>query len=273
MSEWPATAEDNAPTLAVGAVIAPCYRVLGHLRQGNELDVYDVWSEERQCRCVAKVLRLDHRDDGSARRRLLREGHLLLGLTHPHIIRAYELVPTPSPVLIVETLTGETLGHLIASRRRRLPLAELVCLGLHLCSALHYLHNRGTLHLDLKPSNVVSERGLAKLLDFNIARAPGLCRKRMGTDQYMAPEQAHGGRLSEATDVWGLGTLLYEAATGQRPLVTCGDDRPLEREPPGVRHLQRRRKHDQKCPCREHIQRIDTSTALGYPNSANVRVP
>ncbi|HEY8746191.1 MAG TPA: serine/threonine-protein kinase, partial [Chloroflexota bacterium] len=211
------------------------YRVLAHLRQGNELDVYDVWSEERQCRCVAKVLRLNRRDDSPARLRLLGEGRLLLGLAHPHIIRAYELVPRPLPVLIVETLTGETLGHLIASRRQRLPVAELVCLGLHLCSALHYLHNRGVLHLDLKPSNVVSERGLAKLLDFSIASAPGRYRRGMGTHLYMAPELAHGSPVSEATDVWGLGTVLYEAVTGQRPFPARGNDQSIERQPPGVR--------------------------------------
>jgi eukaryotic-like serine/threonine-protein kinase len=192
------------------------YEVIEHLSRSRVLDVYDVYSEARDCRCIAKTLRPDKLGDEKARRRLIDEGHLLLRLAHPHIVRAYELVEQPDPVLILETLTGETLAHLIERSARRLPAPDVAFLGMHLCSALHYLHTEGSLHLDVKPSNVIADNGAAKLIDLSIARPPGPGRRGVGTKQYMAPEQERGANLSEATDVWGVGATLYEAATGTR---------------------------------------------------------
>ena len=92
----------------------------------------------------------------ASRRRLVREGELLLELAHPHIVRAYELRRrAPHPVLVLETLGGETLEHMIQSAPRRLAIADVAHLGLQLCSAIGYLHGHGYLHLDLKPSNVI----------------------------------------------------------------------------------------------------------------------
>jgi serine/threonine protein kinase len=209
--------------LAEGQSIAPGYEVVEHLRRGRSLDVYDVWSEERDCRCVAKVLRPDRLEDPKARRALLTEGRLLTNLAHPHIVRAFELVSRPHPVLILETLTGHTLGQIIGSVRRRLALTDVAWLGIHLCSAMHYLHGYGFLHLDLKPSNIISEDGKARVLDLSIARRPGRGRKGVGTRQYMAPEQARGGTLTTAADVWGIGAVLFEATTGSRPFPSNGD--------------------------------------------------
>src|SRR5207302_133817 len=130
-----------APPLPVGTRLASHYRGLACLTRGKTADVYDVWSEDRDCRCVAKVLRPERRHDTKAQRALLREGVLLGQLSHPHIVRLYEILWKPSPALILETLTGATLSHLI-KRNRRLGLADLVPLGIHVCSAMHYLHHR-----------------------------------------------------------------------------------------------------------------------------------
>jgi serine/threonine protein kinase len=203
-------------------LIAPGYEVVEHLRRGHRLDVYDVWSDERDCRCVAKALRPDRLDDARARQALIVEGRLLLSLAHPHIVRAFDLVLEPIPVLVLETLTGNTLAEMIRGSHRRLALGELAWLGIHLCSAMHYLHGRGFLHLDLKPSNIISEDRKARVLDLSIARPPGRGRKGVGTRVYMAPEQARGDVLTSATDVWGIGAVLYEAATGRRPFSGNG---------------------------------------------------
>jgi serine/threonine protein kinase len=207
----------NHPPLGAGEALAPGYEIIEHLHQSNNFDVYDVWSVERACRCVAKAPRQDLVQSAKVKRGLVREGRLLLKLTHPHIVRAYEVVRGPHPVLVLETLTGETLSHLIDTRERRLPISDVVHLGLHLCSAIHYLHRHNVLHLDLKPSNIVSERGLAKILDLSIARPPGWGRKGAGTRQYMAPEQVRGEPVSPATDVWGIGAVLFEALTAETP--------------------------------------------------------
>ena len=122
-------------------------------------------------------------------------------------VRAYEVLKEPRPVMSQETLTGATLAYLINTNRRRLALSDVVNLGIHLCSAVQYLHRHNVLHLDLKPSNVVSERQLAKVIDLSITRSPARDRKGARTPQYMAPEQARGGYLSPATDVWGTSRL------------------------------------------------------------------
>jgi serine/threonine protein kinase len=210
---------EEPPVLEPGSALAPGYEVIEHMSRGNSLDVYDAWSGERECRCVAKLLRPDRAADTRPRRRLLREARLLQELSHPHIVRAYELVRSPQPVLILETLEGETVEHLAGRLRRRLPLGELAHLGLHMCSAMHYLHGRGYLHLDLKPSNVVAQAGLGKVIDLSLARRPGRGSAGVGTAQYMAPEQARGGAVGAATDVWGIGAVLYEAATGCQPFA------------------------------------------------------
>jgi serine/threonine protein kinase len=216
--------EAAVPLLSAGTCLTSGYTVIAHLRRGHDLDVYDVWSQERGCRCVAKVPRPDRLAHRATRQRLIREGRLLERLTHPHIVRAYETLTEPSPIVILETLTGATLKHLITSRDRRLPLTAVAYLGLHVCAALHYLHHQGIVHLDLKPSNIVSDRGLAKVLDLSIARPPGRGSRGIGTPQYMAPEQVRGGLLSAATDVWGLGLVLFEAATGRQPFAAADAD-------------------------------------------------
>lgn len=185
----------DAP-LQSGHVIAPGYEVIAHLHRSRHLDIYDVWSEEREARCAAKVARPDLLHDADIQHKLIREGSLLERFTHPHNVRAYETLTCPHPVLVLETLDGETLSYPLSRRRQRLPLLGVICLGLHLCSAIQYLHRQGYLHLDLKPSNIVADGGRAKVLDLSLARPPGHFCRGVGTDWYMAPEQACGAVLA-----------------------------------------------------------------------------
>lgn len=226
----------------IGAVLAPGYSVLGHLSRGRELDVYDVWSEARDCRCIAKLLRpdLSERERERASERLEQEGALLARLAHPHIVRAYETLP--GPLVILETLDGETLSYTIRVRRRRLPATEIAWLGLHLCSAAHYLHGQGLLHLDIKPSNVIDQLGRARLIDLSLARPPGPVPAGVGTAQYLAPEQAAGSEAGPPADVWGIGATLWAAATGRRPFAVPEPGEPYEqltRSAPPVGTLRR----------------------------------
>jgi serine/threonine protein kinase len=219
-----------------GRDLAPGYRVVQLLRRGEEVDVYDVWSAERECRCVAKVLRPDRLGDRAARRRLVGEGRLLASFAHPHLVRAYEVRIGRAPMVVLETLTGETLGHLVDRGERRLATVELGALGVQLCSALSYLHRNGVLHLDLKPSNVICQADQAKVIDLGIARPSGRGRPGVGTPAYMAPEQVRGGDLSTATDAWGLGALLYQSATRVAPFGEDGVGREPRRAAPVRTH-------------------------------------
>ncbi|MFI9252961.1 serine/threonine-protein kinase [Streptomyces sp. NPDC053069] len=208
--------------LAPGTRPAPGYEILAQLARTGWQDVYDAWSEERACRCVLKVVRPDRRNEAQLGERLLREGRWLREFSHPHLVRGYDVFTSPEPLVVLETLTGETLSHLVHRLRRRPGAADVALLGGQLCSAVHYLHGRGLLHLDLKPANVVVERGHAKVLDLSVARPPGPAPAGLGTRCYLAPEQARGGPLTAAADVWGVGVTLFEAACGQGPFDQTG---------------------------------------------------
>ncbi|POX49642.1 serine/threonine protein kinase [Streptomyces sp. Ru71] len=215
------TAPGEAPPLAPGTRPVPGYEILAPLTRTGWLDVYDAWSEERACRCVIKVVRPDRRGEERLRARLLREGRWLRDFTHPHLVRGYETFESPEPLVVLETLTGETLSHLLDRLRRRPAATDVALLGVQLCSAVHYLHGRGLLHLDLKPSNVVVDRGHAKVLDLSVARPPGPAPAGLGTCCYLSPEQARGGPLTAAADVWGIGVTLFEVACDDLPF-DCG---------------------------------------------------
>lgn len=237
------------PPLPPGATIASGITVIDHLRRGEDLDVYDCWSVHRYSRCIVKTVRPDRAGSRGTRRRLAREGRLLMSFSHPHLVRAYDYVrhgPRGVPVLVLETLTGATLSHVLRGRQRRLPVDDLAHLGRHLCSAIRYLHDHGYLHLDLKPSNIIAEGGRAKVIDLSLARRPGHARAGRGTSTHMSPEQAQGGELTTAADVWGVGLVLYEAATLDRPFDDGSDTHTspdpllqLVRAAPPIRALRR----------------------------------
>lgn len=206
------------PLVEKGDYLAPGYRVVKHLRRGHRLDVYDLWSEERSCRCVGKTLRPERTADESASGWLRNEGLLLSTLTHPHLLRGYETVLTAEPArpaVITETLPGCTLGYLLEQHGRLRPMDAAV-LGIQLCSVLGYLHRQGWAHLDVKPSNVVEVGGRAVLLDLSLVCRIGE-RSSGGTFDYLSPEQARGDEITATADTWGLGITLYEVLSGAPP--------------------------------------------------------
>lgn len=201
-------------TVPVGREVLPGYEVVGLLAHGRRIDTYDTYSVERGCRCVVKVLREDRRSDERVRAAVLLEGRLTRELTHPHLVRGYEVHEEP-PAFVLEVLGGATLAALVDDAPLAVPDAAL--LGLQIGSALGYLHRRHWLHLDVKPSNIVVDHGRAVLIDLSLVGRPGDGRRGAGTRGYLAPEQARGTGLGAATDVWGLGVTLVEALTNRMP--------------------------------------------------------
>jgi serine/threonine protein kinase len=194
--------------------------VLAHRRRVKDLDTYECWSRTRNCCCLVKALRPD-RLESPARRRLVREARLLLSFVHPHLIRAYEFLPAGvdgSPLLLLETIDGPTLDQRLREGGR-LPLRDLVILGRHLCAVVGHLHQHHYLHLDIQASNVIADGNRTRLIDLSFARRPGRITRGWGTSYQISPEQARGGRLTGAADVWGVGLVLYEAATGHHPFL------------------------------------------------------
>jgi serine/threonine protein kinase len=173
------------------------YRAIARMWRGELCDVYDAWSEEREVRCAVKILRPDRRAYAPDRRRVVNEGELLLSLTHPHIVRAYEVRKDPVPFIVLEATTGSTLAGLI--ERGPLSVRDLARVATQMSSALGYLHRRGYVNLDVRPSNVAFDGGLARVLDLSAVRHP------------------RAGETDESTDSFGLGCLLYQAATCRDP--------------------------------------------------------
>ncbi|OAA20129.1 serine/threonine protein kinase [Frankia sp. EI5c] len=149
------------------------------------------------------------------------EARLLALLDHPHVVRVFDAVTVDDLHLIVmELLPGGTLTHRAAGIS-----TEAVCaVGLAVAAALACAHQNGVLHRDIKPENILFDRsGLLKVTDFGIAKlvegaaADASASAVIGTPRYMAPEQLLAGRLSAATDLYSLATMLYELSTGKPP--------------------------------------------------------
>lgn len=214
--------------LEKGETLVADYRVVEHMRRGKDCDLYHLWSEERMCSTIGKTVQPNVEGKEKAVGRLIREGELITSLSHPNLIRGYELHLEPEPVIIQETLTGETISHLVRQvykKGEELSLRQIAHFGKQIASVVNYLHRNNILHLDIKPSNIISQPPLAKLFDLNLVTTPGSIRKGTGTRPYMSPEQASGEPLTTAADVWGIGVVLFFMITGERPFKSCDDGR------------------------------------------------
>ena len=201
--------------------IVPGLTALKLLGGGLRYEAYLAWHERLRALVVAKVVRPDLVEDRATLAGLGREIELLERLNHPIVVRSFGgQVDGPRPHVVLEHLEGPRLSSL---KRRHGPLLveQLVALAIEISAALHYLAGEGLVHLDVKPSNIIMG-GPPRLIDLSIARTVEQCaalRSPVGTDAYMAPEQATvaSERLGPPADVWGLGATLHEAVTGERP--------------------------------------------------------
>ena len=159
--------------------------------------------------------------------RFQREGRTAARLAHPNIVQVYDagegaLDGRESPYIVMEYVPGGDLKELI-DRQGRLSGAELSRLGGEVCSGLAHAHERGVIHRDIKPHNILlDENGHAKVTDFGIARAldtsqATLTGAYLGTALYSSPEQLQGQKVTPKSDVYSLGVTLYQAATGEPP--------------------------------------------------------
>jgi serine/threonine protein kinase len=228
-----------------GDELGPGRTVLRCIGGGRRYEVFLVWDDTRLAVLVAKVLRPDQADDGGALGELQREADALAQLAHPVVVRAFDAVLSGRrPHLLIEHLEGPTLRALLEDSGP-LALEQLLPLALHVAGALHYMAGSGWVHLDVKPENIVM--GVPpRLIDLSVARTVARARRAtapIGTDSYMAPEQAdpasRPGELGPPADVFGLGATLYYALTGRKPFPRPDGAReatdPAERFPQLVR--------------------------------------
>ncbi len=207
------------------------YRLERKLGAGGMGIVYAAWDERLERRVALKQIRPELAGDALRRERLRREARAVARLDHPSIVRIHDLLETPEgDWLVLQYVDGPTL----AERRREgpLPAETVVAIARDVLGALAAAHAEGLLHRDLKAENVVlAPSGRVMVLDFGLAKlyapdsgaplADGLPRTAgiIGTYRAMSPEQANGLPLDPRSDLFSLGVLLYEAATGISPFL------------------------------------------------------
>ena len=218
--------------LQAGTRLGP-YEVLSLIGAGGMGEVYQARDTRLDRKVAVKVLAPELASDAEFRARFEREAKAISALNHPHICGLYDIGREhDTEYLVLELLEGETLAARI--ERGPLPLAQVLRFGIEIADALEAAHRHGIVHRDLKPANIMLTAAGTKLLDFGLAKhtvgaagqalsmlatAPGTGTAQgtiIGTLQYMAPEQVQGAPADARTDIFALGTILYEMATGRR---------------------------------------------------------
>jgi len=229
---------EDGPKLKQGDLVGP-YKITGPVGRGGMGEVYLALHATQNREVALKILPLHFLDDAQRVWRFRREARAVLALNHPNIVTVYDIGEDGGVHYIsTEFVEGQTLRERMA--RERTTVTEAVDIALQVAGALAYAHEKGVVHRDVKPENVMLRPdGYVKVLDFGIAKlterraagttaddlgeaetrmqvetSPGMV---MGTPHYMSPEQARGKQVDERADTWSLGVLLYEMLTGRQP--------------------------------------------------------
>ena len=230
------------------------YKILDRIGAGGMGVVYRAEDVVLERQVALKFLPLESLGSGEGQDRFLREARTAAALNHPNICTVYEVnqvekgaVQVPekevqsisegSPFIAMELVEGSTLRDIL-NHTPVLPLEQLLDLSIQIAEGLAEAHSRGFIHRDLKPQNVmITKRGLLKILDFGLAKAMQVVQSDLeeigktatlpqeltkqgmivGTLAYMSPEQVEGRNVDIRSDIFSLGTILYEMATGKNP--------------------------------------------------------
>ncbi|MDP2300175.1 MAG: Stk1 family PASTA domain-containing Ser/Thr kinase, partial [Actinomycetota bacterium] len=198
------------------------YRATEQIGTGGMADVYKAVDEVLGRTVAVKVMHADLADDPSFAARFRHEAQAAANLQSPNIVNMYDWGQDDGTFYIVmEYVHGTDLKSMI-EREGALPSRTVAEIGVQVCAALSVAHGYGIIHRDIKPHNImVRADGAVKLMDFGIARAGPSMKTQtgsvLGTAQYISPEAALGTPLTPASDLYSLGVVLYEAATGKVP--------------------------------------------------------
>src|SRR2546422_281142 len=215
--------------LPSGTHLGP-YRIEALIGAGGMGEVYRATDTRLKRGVAVKVLSSRLTMEPSAKRRFEREAHTASALNNPHICTIYDVGEHEGEqFLVMELLEGQTLKQYMEGRA--LAVDQVLKLVIQISGALQTAHGKGIIHRDLKPANIfVTMGGEIKVLDFGLAELLQQTDQGatlslalteplavLGTLPYMAPEQLRGDKTDARTDIWGVGAVLYEMATSQRP--------------------------------------------------------
>ena len=206
------------------------YKIIKQLGQGGMATIYLGIQVSLEREVAIKELMPSLVHDQEMVERFKREARASASLTHEGIVNVYDFWKDKNSLyLVMEYLEGENLEDILETIGP-LPIPAAAIIGTRVADALHYSHQRGIIHRDVKPSNIfITRRGEVKLTDFGIAytpQEPTLTQKGMaiGTPAYMSPEQIKGQKPDQRSDIFSLGVVLYELVTGTPPFSADDDE-------------------------------------------------
>jgi len=207
----------------IGTILGGRYRLVELLGQGGMARIYRAHDSELDRFVAVKLLRPEYGRDPDFGSRFRHEAQAAASLNHPNVVSVYDYGQAEAgPFIVMELVDGEDLAAIV-KRSGALPPRQAARITAETARALQAAHNRGIVHRDVKPGNVMIDReGRVKVTDFGIARAiaeaqmtlPGTT---LGSVHYFSPEQARGDQATASSDIYSLGIVLYELLTGHRP--------------------------------------------------------
>ncbi len=208
----------------IGKLLSERYRITDEIANGGMAEVYRAFDEIERREVAIKLIKKEFCEDKEYIRRFEREIDAVLSLDHPNIVRAYDFgVYDGRHFLVMELVEGYTLKEVL-DRRGKLNPREAAYYASKVLNALECAHKSGYVHRDVKPQNVlISNDNDIKLTDFGIAKSRQKVTntfestKIIGSVEYMSPEQVKGERVTEKSDLYSVGIMLYEMLTGAPP--------------------------------------------------------
>jgi serine/threonine protein phosphatase PrpC len=216
--------------ISVGTLLDDRFEITDVIAKSGMASLFKANDGQTDKAVALKIPHLQIESDPAGFDRFRREEEIGLKLNHPYILKILPVEKKSRPYIAMEYLEGQTLSDLLRSVHP-LPEPDAVQIASRICTALSYMHQNGVVHRDLKPANIMlCNDGTIRIMDFGIAKSENSRRltfvgftPTMGTPDYMAPEQVKGSRGDDRTDIYSLGAILYEMATGEPPF---GGDSP-----------------------------------------------
>ena len=206
----------------IGRLLDNRYEIQEVLGVGGMAIVYKARCHRLNRLVAIKILKDEYSQDEEFCRRFHAEGEAVAMLGHPNIVSVYDVSNTGSAdYIVMELIDGISLKQYM-EKKGVLNWKETLHFAIQICKALEHAHSRGIVHRDIKPHNImVLKNGSIKVTDFGIARVMSksntLTKEALGSVHYISPEQAKGGRVDDRSDLYSLGTVMYEMITGRPP--------------------------------------------------------